>query len=226
MKLIGQFDSPFVRRVGIAMRLYQLEFEHLPYSVFRDAEKIAQYNPLRRVPTLVEDDGSVLTESFVCLEYLDERMAVAHGEKSERLLLPRSGRRRLEGLRICALCTGVCDKAVSLAYEREIRESRSAVWTERCTKQVFETLECLESERQKRTEQFLLGSTISHADIALSCAFTFVTNAHPGLLSMSRFSQIRAHAKHCESMPEFSSVYQAFDVPKASVEPSVAVGRS
>ena len=28
--LIGQFDSPFVRRVAIAMRLYGLSFEHRP----------------------------------------------------------------------------------------------------------------------------------------------------------------------------------------------------
>ena len=48
MILIGQYDSPFVRRVAIAMRLYGMEFEHRPWSVFGDAEKIAQYNPLMR----------------------------------------------------------------------------------------------------------------------------------------------------------------------------------
>ena len=57
MILIGQFDSPFARRVGIAMRLYGLSFEHRPWSVFGDAEKIAQYNPLMRVPTLVMENG-------------------------------------------------------------------------------------------------------------------------------------------------------------------------
>lgn len=30
MILIGQFDSPFVRRVGITLRLYDLPFEHRP----------------------------------------------------------------------------------------------------------------------------------------------------------------------------------------------------
>jgi glutathione S-transferase len=72
MILIGQFDSPFVRRVGIALRLYDLPFEHRPWSTFGDADKIAPYNPLRRVPTLVLDDGEVLIESTAILDHLDE----------------------------------------------------------------------------------------------------------------------------------------------------------
>jgi glutathione S-transferase len=57
MFLIGQYDSPFVRRVAIALRLYGLPFEHRPWSTFGDADKIAPYNPLRRVPTLVLDSA-------------------------------------------------------------------------------------------------------------------------------------------------------------------------
>ena len=39
MILIGQYDSPFVRRVAIALRLYDLPFEHRPWSTFGDADK-------------------------------------------------------------------------------------------------------------------------------------------------------------------------------------------
>ena len=46
MILIGQFDSPFVRRVGIALDLYGLAFEHRPWSVFGDGDKIRSFNPL------------------------------------------------------------------------------------------------------------------------------------------------------------------------------------
>ena len=55
MILIGQYDSPFVRRVAIALRLYGMAYEHRPWSTFGDAERIAPFNPLRRVPTLVLD---------------------------------------------------------------------------------------------------------------------------------------------------------------------------
>ena len=65
MILIGQYDSPFVRRVGIALTLYGIPFRHEPWSGFGDTDKIAQFNPLRRVPTLVMDDGVVLADSAV-----------------------------------------------------------------------------------------------------------------------------------------------------------------
>jgi glutathione S-transferase len=63
MILIGQFDSPFVRRVGIALELYALPYEHRPWSTWANAEELAVYNPLRRVPTLLRDDGECLIES-------------------------------------------------------------------------------------------------------------------------------------------------------------------
>ena len=72
MILIGQYDSPFVRRVAIALRLYGLPFEHRPWSTFGEGDKIAPYNPLRRVPTLVLDGGEALIESTAILDYLDE----------------------------------------------------------------------------------------------------------------------------------------------------------
>ena len=71
MILIGQYDSPFVRRVGIALKLYGLPFQHRPWSIFADADKIRPYNPLVRVPTLVLDEGEVLIESHSILDYLD-----------------------------------------------------------------------------------------------------------------------------------------------------------
>src|SRR5258708_24560189 len=72
MILIGQYDSPFVRRVAIALRLYELSFEHRPWSTFGDGEKIAPYNPLRRVPTLGLDGGGARVASNATPGYLDE----------------------------------------------------------------------------------------------------------------------------------------------------------
>ena len=57
MILIGMFDSAFVRRVAISMNLYGMAFEHRNWSVGPDFDRIRQYNPLGRVPTLVLPDG-------------------------------------------------------------------------------------------------------------------------------------------------------------------------
>ena len=55
MLLIGMFDSPFVRRVAITMKLLDLPFEHGNWSVGKDFDRIREYNPLGRVPVLVTE---------------------------------------------------------------------------------------------------------------------------------------------------------------------------
>src|SRR6476619_3182560 len=99
MILIGQYDSPFVRRTAIALRLYGLPFEHRPWSPFGEADKIAPYNPLRRVPTLVLDSGEALIESTASLDYLDELVG------PDKAMLPAKGPERRRQLKICALAT-------------------------------------------------------------------------------------------------------------------------
>src|SRR3954451_8621562 len=116
MILIGQYDSPFVRRVAIALRLYGLSFEHRPWSTFGEGEKIAPLNPLRRVPTLVIDSGEALIDSAAILDYLDELVG------PEKALIRDSGPVRRDALRICALAAGLGDKAVILLYERVLRK--------------------------------------------------------------------------------------------------------
>ena len=131
MILIGQYDSPFVRRVAIAMRLYGIAFEHKPWSTFGDADKIAPYNPLRRVPTLVLDDGEALIESAMILDHLDDLVG-----PDKAMIAPR-GETRRRHLRICALAMGLGDKGVSLLYERVLRKEKQLdLWVERCKSQI------------------------------------------------------------------------------------------
>ena len=61
MILIGMYDSPFTRRVAIALALLGYRFEHRAWSVGADFDRIRQYSPLGRVPVLVLADGQVLT---------------------------------------------------------------------------------------------------------------------------------------------------------------------
>ena len=68
MILIGQYDSPFVRRVAIALRLYGLPFEHRPWSTFREDDKIAPYNPLRREAFVPISKIAISTEANPIIE--------------------------------------------------------------------------------------------------------------------------------------------------------------
>lgn len=202
MILIGQYDSPFVRRVGIALVEMGMPFEHRPWSVWRDAEKIATYNPLRRVPTLLLDDGSALIESGAILDTLDEMAG------PERALLPRAGAVRRDGLRVSALATGTADKAVSLLYEPLHREHPSERWMGRCRLQIADGLRALEDDRARRATGWWLGGTLSNADIAVACMLRFVREAHPDLFDETRYPRLTAHATRCEARPSFVTIGQ------------------
>src|SRR5215475_4287129 len=104
------------------MHLYGIPFEHRPWSTFGEGDKVASFNPLRRVPTLVLDDGEVLIESTAILDHLDE--VVGPG----RAMVPEGGKPRRQALKICGLATGLADKAVSLLYERVLHNERSQAW--------------------------------------------------------------------------------------------------
>jgi glutathione S-transferase len=85
MILVGQYDSPFVRRVAISLHLLELPFTRNTISVFADAEEMRRINPLGRIPSLILDDGEVLIDSAAILDHLDERVG------PERALLPPRG---------------------------------------------------------------------------------------------------------------------------------------
>jgi glutathione S-transferase len=210
MLLIGQFDSPFVRRVAIAMTRYGMPFEHRTWSVWSDAAEIARYNPLRKVPTLVLDDGDVLLESSAILDWLDEQAGPA------RAMLPARGPARRDGLRIAGLACGLAEKAVSLVYERVVRApaERSAAWVARCEAQIGDTLRVLDADRARRPGPWWLGDSLTHADVAVACALRFTGEAHPALYAPAAHPALAAHATRAEALPEFRRIVQPLSLPK------------
>lgn len=205
MILIGQFDSPFVRRVAVALELYGMPYEHRPWSTWGDADKIAVYNPLRRVPTLLLDDGECLLESSAILDALDEAAG-------ERALLPRQGPQRRQGLFVTALATGLADKAVSLFYERFLHPETSDKWLDRCRAQIGGVLARLEALRAERTTPYWFGDALSHADIAVTCALRCLLESSPGAFELATFPALQAHSVACEALPVFRKISQPFHV--------------
>ncbi len=204
MQLIGQYDSPFVRRVGIALRLYGFDFEHLPWSAFGDAERIGAVSPLRRVPVLVMGDGPALTDSWAILDALDQMAG------PERALIAASGPDRREAMRLIALAAGACDKAVSLVYEGALRDAPLAVWVARCRAQVGGALDAIEAARASRTTPWLFGETIGHADIILATMGRLIGEALPGAFRPEDRPALAAHCARAEALPVFREISQTF----------------
>lgn len=209
MILIGQYDSPFVRRVAIALTLYGLAFEHRPWSTFGDADKLAPFNPLKRVPTLVLDDGEALIESAAILDALDESIGDA------RALMPRRGAARRRVLKVCALGAGLADKAIALVYERILHDATSQTWIDRCAGQISGVLDALEADRASGPGPWWFGADLTHADIMVGCALRFTAEAHGAIFDLGRRPALRAHAERCEALPAFAAVQQMFSGPSS-----------
>ena len=212
MLLIGMFDSPFVRRVAVSMKLLDLPFEHGNWSVGKDLERIREYNPLGRVPVLVTDRGERLFESSSILDYLDELVG------PERALLPRSGPERRQALRLMALATGAADKGVQQIYEGVFRpeQKRHQPWLDRCHMQMASGLATIDRYLGERgVSQWLIGKRMTQADITVVCAFTFLNDALRVAEDQVRFESLATLAQRCESLPAFQDTHVPHTSPSA-----------
>jgi glutathione S-transferase len=116
-------------------------------------------------------------------------------------------------LKICALGSGLADKAVSLIYERVLRKDQLKLWVERCEAQISGVIEVLEKERAGVPTPFWFGERIGHADIMVACALRFTGEGHPQLFD-ARYPALQAHAARCEALPVFREIVQRLDPPK------------
>ncbi|ERO64370.1 hypothetical protein P308_24210 [Pseudomonas piscis] len=115
MKLIGMLDSPYVRRVAISLDLLGIKFEHEPLSVFSTFEAFSRINPVVKAPTLVLDDGSVLLDSTLIIDYFETLSAPASK------LLPAQPQALAQALRTLGLALAACEKTVQIVYEHNLR---------------------------------------------------------------------------------------------------------
>ncbi len=207
MILIGQYDSSFVRRCAIAMRIYNLNFEHKPWSTFGDADKIRAYNPLTRVPTLVLENGDVLNDSYSIIDYIDS--LAPHG----KLLMPKMQPERHQVMAVMSLATGLADKVVALFYEKVLHDQPSEKYIARCRTQISETIAALESDRARRADDYWFGDRITHADIAAACAIQHLGASHPDIAEGAKTPALDAHCAKMEAMPVFKEIFQPFIPP-------------
>jgi glutathione S-transferase len=202
MILIGMFDSPFVRRVAVSMNCLEMPFEHRSWSVGKDFELIRQFNPLGRVPCLVQTEGDTLIESSAILDFLDESV------DPSRALLPRSGDLRRQALHIIAVAIGAAEKGVTQVYESAFRppEKRYRPWVERCHTQMHAGLAELDRLCQVRDGTWLLGKRMTQADITVACVYTFLSDALALNREGAAYPALASVVAQCEALSEFRSV--------------------
>jgi glutathione S-transferase len=196
MQLIGLLDSPYVRRTAISLRLLGIPFEHRAISVFRNFDEFRGANPVVKAPTFVCDDGTVLMDSSLILEYA-ERIA-----PEGRSLVPRGEAELRCMLRLTGLALAACEKSISIVYERELRppEKRHAPWIERVTGQLLDACAALEQEIPR------LAAGLLQDRVTATVTWDFLQLMVPEVVVAASYPQWRDDARRTEALPDFAAL--------------------
>ncbi len=198
MLLIGMLDSPYVRRVAISLQLLGLGFEHRPLSVFRTFDEFRAINPVVKAPTLVCEDGTVLMDSGLILDYAQ---ALA-----QRSLLPADLPHRTADLRLTGLALAACEKSVQIIYERNLRpvEKQHEPWVTRVTGQMLAAFDDLEADIARRP---LAGSSaaLTQAGVTTAVTWFFTRQMLPQFVPEARFPALARFSQTAESTAAFQA---------------------
>lgn len=204
MILIGQFDSPFVRRVAVTLHHYHMPFTRNPLSVFRNVAEMQKINPLVRVPALVLETGETLIDSAAIIDHLDEMAGPA------RALTPAHGPERRKVMQSVVTATGISDKAVALFFERLFHNDKQINhdFEKRMMSQIDASLTKLESDCGG---PWFVDSHMSQADVTIGCMLGHLKMRIPEAFPITKYPKLHALSLHCETREEFVKARPADD---------------
>jgi glutathione S-transferase len=198
MQLIGMLDSPYVRRVAICLQCLGLPFQHRSISVFRAIDQFKQINPVVKAPSLVCDDGTVLMDSTLILQYAESLAAPGLS------LMPSDTGEAQRALRVIGLALAACEKSVQIIYERHLRpeEKQHEPWIARVTGQLLAAYTALEQELPRVPLKTQRG-TINQPGITSAVAWNFTQAMLPEVVSPPAFPALQRHSAASEQLSEF-----------------------
>ena len=200
MVLIGMLDSPYVRRCAISMKMMGIAFEHRSVSVFRHFEEFRKVNPVVKAPTLVCDDGTILMDSTLILDYLEATVAPA------KRLLPMDIDARRKALHVIGFALAAADKCVNIVYEKEQRprDKLHPGWMERIVGQANTAFEQLEPLAAK-AKPWLHGDRFTAADVMTAVGWRFGQYYNAAEIPAAKYPALVAYSRRAEALVEFSS---------------------
>jgi maleylacetoacetate isomerase len=207
MKLYDYFRSSAAYRVRIALNLKGLVPERVFVHLRRDAQHDDAYlalNPQGLVPTLVTDDGDVLTQSLAIIEWLDEIAP-------EPALLPSAPAARA---RVRSLALAVACEIHPLNNLRVLNYLTGTLGVTPAQKDGWYRywcdtgLEAIETRlaREPATGRFCHGDTPTLADV---CLVPQLANARRFDVDLAAFPRLLAIDAACQALPAFAAAAPA-----------------
>jgi glutathione S-transferase len=194
------FAAPYVRRVAVSLQLLGLPFEHRSISVFSAFDRFREINPVVKAPSLVCDDGTVLMDSTLILEYAESLAAPG------KSLMPASISGRQYALRVIGLALAACEKSLQIIYERNLRptEKFHQPWVSRVTGQLLAAYGALESELVRKPLP-IVDEPIDQAGVTAAVTWHFTQMMLPEVIRAADFPALQRFSATAEGLAEFAA---------------------
>jgi len=199
MQLIGFMDSPYVRRVGVTAQFLGIPYEHRELSIFREYDEFRKINPLVKVPTLICDDGQVLVDSTLIIDYLE---SLAGGKR----MMPADEGNYIRALNVIGTALIAMEKVVQLIYELKHRPEavRHQPWIDRVQQQLGEAVTILE-QAVGDGSGWLFDDEVTQPDISTAITWSFVQLHFPETIVEAKFPGLVRFSARAEALPEFEA---------------------
>jgi glutathione S-transferase len=196
MRLIGMLDSPYVRRVAISLEYLGVPFKHEAVSVFSTFEQFQRINPVVKAPSLVCDNGDVLMDSSLILQFVEATMTTDSLWSRDPQTLQRE-------MRCVGLAMAACEKSVQMVYERNLRPAAAQhePWMQRVGGQLRAACTALESEIA--THPQYQAAARSQACITTAVVWQFTQSMLAAQVPAGQHPAIEALAARMEAAPQF-----------------------
>jgi glutathione S-transferase len=199
MQLIGFMDSPYVRRVAVTAQFLGIPYEHRELSIFREYDEFRKINPLVKVPTLICDDGQVLVDSTLIIDYLE---SLAGGKR----MMPADEGNYIRALNVIGTALVAMEKVVQLIYELKQRpeEVRHQPWIDRVEQQLGEAVTILE-QAVGDGSGWLFDDEVTQPDISTAITWSFIQLHFPETIVEAGFPGLVRLSARAEALPEFEA---------------------
>jgi len=200
MELVGMLDSPYVRRVAVTAKFLGVTYEHRPISIFSQYDEFRTINPMVKIPTLICDDGSILVESTLIIDYFESI------SDSGTHLMPADPDDYRAALSQIGAALVAMEKTAHLYYERSQRpeEKQHEPWKARLEQQLTGALDVMEATVAGKTG-WIFGDDISQADISIAIAWRFVEGMLEDRFDLSGYSSLVDFSRQAERLPQFQA---------------------
>jgi len=200
--LIGMLDSPFVRRVAITMQVLGIDYQYRPLSIFESFEEFRSVHPLVKAPTLVCDDGEMLVDSTLIIDYLELLVG------PEKSLMPKDASARRTALQQIGEALVAMEKVIQLVDEKTQRPAdvQHEPWINRLEQQVISAAGLMEASVEAAIESgndWLSGTDPMQADITTAVAWDFIRRVASSTIRSANHPYLIEYSERAEALPAF-----------------------